>query len=255
VVDAFGGRPHRLAKVGFVEDIRWSPDATMLSFISSRPGSAGAVDVIRADGTRLRRVHSGAGIVSWSPDSHSLVCLCAKAIETFNADGSGLRQLATRTEGTLGAASWSPDGSQIAYGRHCSPGLGADIFCDIAVMAADGSSKRTLVAHRATTRGGPDDGRPFWASADQLLITKWGFARGTLLVRSDMGLTTDFPTTGFRSDWAVLGADGLIGFVRPALSHPRRSEVEIVTVDGTVVERHLLPKGVDPDNPPPLWVS
>jgi parallel beta-helix repeat protein len=137
----------------------WSPDGQKIAFI--RGGPASEVWVVNADGSGARSIIAG-DHASWSPDGSRLVVSDAGALEVVNVDGSGVRGLPvegfepewspdgsvilfrelnrsdlfliepngrglrslTDRRGVEQWATWSPDGSRIAYGD----GLGVYII-------------------------------------------------------------------------------------------------------------------------------
>ncbi len=126
----------------------WAPDGKRLVTAARRKGDATeAIYVVNADGTALRRITPAgheAQYASWSPAGDRIAFTYVRAggfdLFTIRPDGSGLRRLTH--EGAAGMnnwAMWSPDGSEIAWGK------GESIW----VMNADGSGKR-----RVTDAGG-----------------------------------------------------------------------------------------------------
>src|SRR5687768_3562231 len=178
IVDATGGSRRRLAR-GQATALAWSPDGTRIAFsracaqgaASCRPG----IYVAHLDGSRLLRVFPSIGLPSWSRDGRRLVCLCRDEIHVFDADGSDRRRLSTAAGGSLGRASWSPDGRLLAYGRRCISPRGTghdDLFCDLAVMDPTGAGKRTLL--RRSVELGEVGDEPSWFSDGRLVVMDWG---------------------------------------------------------------------------------
>jgi dipeptidyl aminopeptidase/acylaminoacyl peptidase len=114
---------------------RWSPDGRWLAF-SARIADEDSLHVIRADGSRSRRVARGAIIdFDWSPDGRRLAFVAACDVyspsDGLRGCGNGRIETVSRTGGrpTLVARptagrpramihlhSWSPDGTRLLYG-------------------------------------------------------------------------------------------------------------------------------------------
>jgi dipeptidyl aminopeptidase/acylaminoacyl peptidase len=103
-----------------VGTVRWSPNGTLIAFISG-----GHVDVVRADGTALRRVADGYDF-AWSPDSSALAVVGPVGgrswayVWVVRADGAGLHRIAgcacvLRGPGASQFVAWSSDGTRISY--------------------------------------------------------------------------------------------------------------------------------------------
>lgn len=141
VVDAEGGQPVRIADEG--ESPTFSPDGTRIAYLS-KSGQAGLehVWVANADGTNAHEILTdealamGMGKLTWSPMGDRIAMENQQeghvAIYTFAPDGSDLTKVIT---GGFNH-SWSPDGSQIAYGL---PGRDG-----VSIADADGSNVRTF---------------------------------------------------------------------------------------------------------------
>ena len=168
VVDAETGRVHRLTTSGRYEWAPvWSPDGRRLAVESTdlETATTSIVLLTSAGGQpqhltrppRRSRDHSPA----WSPDgaliafSRTVVRgtegrVVAEGVYVVDADGSRPRRLTPAGAAAWGA-SWSPDGTRVAYG--CRSGLSRH---DICVVNADGTERRSL-----TTSGA--DGSPVWS--------------------------------------------------------------------------------------------
>ena len=115
------------------------------------------VFTIEPSGAGLRQLtHVGdkrsAAVPDWSPDGAKIVYESNQSgpfgIWVMNADGSGQTQLSG--QGGFGDfyPSFSPDGAKIVY-SHCTEVAGLGFFseCDIDLMNADGSDKKTLLSN------------------------------------------------------------------------------------------------------------
>ena len=110
----------------------WSPGGTRLAFLAGDvargPVGKMAVYVVKADGTKLRKVVDCPGIGScgtelgagpaWSPDG-SRIALVGDGLLVVDVDSGVLQRLTLDTGGEVAAApAWSPDGLRLAYARH-----------------------------------------------------------------------------------------------------------------------------------------
>jgi TolB protein len=120
--------------------VLWSPDGSRLLF-DSRLG----VSVTNADGSDLRTLIAGEQMLTyesfrWSPDGSQILSVRpneqARSDELWvmDADGSDDRRVAENLTWREGGATWSPDGTQIAFNRDG----------DIWVVALDGSGERQV---------------------------------------------------------------------------------------------------------------
>lgn len=125
------GRKKRILRPGDPNVVRtpvWSPDGTEIAFAS---GEADTLDlyVMRADGTRLRRLTHGLWIggVSWAPDGARLLILGSNAKSmkprfktwVIDADGENRRLLFSGLRGES-ESQFSPDGRHLVFTRRVS---------------------------------------------------------------------------------------------------------------------------------------
>lgn len=118
----------------------WSPDGDWIAFYSDCDGDRNIYKMHADGGSRTRLTFTSGSyswFPSWSPDSGKITFTSNRSgryrIYVMNADGSNVRELA------LGCVSYfSPDGTQILYGRYC------DDTGDLFLMNADGSNQRSL---------------------------------------------------------------------------------------------------------------
>lgn len=170
----------------------WSPDGKRLVF-SRGIGGWYQLYVVRADGTRVRRItRTERGRFDlgprWSPDGKWIVFGSDRAryynsnLWRVRPDGSDLKRL-TRTKGGIGrtgddgGASWSPNGGRIAFISNRNEGS-PEVF----VMRADGTRQRPL-----TSTFGIDEGPPAWtADGRRLVFSRRGFNTPAELYRIDL---------------------------------------------------------------------
>lgn len=129
---------------------RYSPDGRQITFASfGRGGVQGAVYVMRADGSRVRRLTPawlGASTPDWSSDGRRLVfqdrcCVPGgESIWRINADGTGLLRLTRSGASHSFTAIWSPAGDKIAFN------LWAPDFSSVSLweMRPDGSGAHLI---------------------------------------------------------------------------------------------------------------
>jgi WD40 repeat protein len=141
------GRPY-----GSVTPLDWSPDGSRIVYAERFPGGALELRIIGADGSGDRLVAAGGptGSASWSPDGTRILAgallppgsrptppFAPTRLELLAVDGSS-RSPIPNTDGAGGGV-WSPDGSQIAFGRGGRYGDGMTW-----IIAPDGSGLRPL---------------------------------------------------------------------------------------------------------------
>ena len=140
-------------------DPQWSPDGRTLALTLMTDASIFGVDVgvflVGLDGTGLRRlVPYTTYDPEWSPGGVRIAFTLARGASSLNrvelysvrADGSGLRRITRSRSGQVSAeASWSPDGTSIAFVRR---GRGQRGHADLYVGRADGSGVRRLTKTR-----------------------------------------------------------------------------------------------------------
>jgi Tol biopolymer transport system component len=140
--------------------VHWSPDGTMLAVVVQFDSLCGGLLCIRhqlwkvnADGTGLRKLAGGMG-PAWSPDGRTIAFANDQGIATIEPDGGGLKQFTVPLLGQPEEATWSPDGSRLAFSAFVSSNPYANA---IFTIKPDGTG---LV--RLTPAGGSDWG-PKWS--------------------------------------------------------------------------------------------
>jgi Tol biopolymer transport system component len=185
-VDGLGGLP--VAGFGDGRPV-WSPAGELASHGkpirlpgAASPGGALSIYVVRADGTRSRRLASGQD-PSWSPDGRRLAFIDNCRLLTIGRNGKGKRRLSRKGELVV-AEAWAPKGNLIAYvagtnPRHCSPAVPGNLRLE--TVTADGKRVRILARESALLLGGDIAGKnPVWApSGKKILVTgepRWAFS-------------------------------------------------------------------------------
>jgi dipeptidyl aminopeptidase/acylaminoacyl peptidase len=157
------------------------------------------------------------------------------------ADGSDPAQLTT-SSGDETFATWSPDGSQIAFSGSTGPDQDADLY----VVGVDGTGLR-----RVTATDGQDENAPVWSpDGSRLLftVTEPGEEFGTVQVIGVDG-------TGARSlaedaawgDWSLDGAR--IVYAAANESNPDEIRIRVMDADGSN-QRTLGPESLVSPNEP-----
>lgn len=125
-------------------DAAWSPDGTMIAFIS-RTDDGNQIFMMNADGSNSHNFTNDTSDNSnpaWSPDGTQIAFasdrepgdpLQSTEIFVMNVDGSGLTRLTSNSTFDSRPV-WSPDGTKIAF--NCD--------AEICVMKADGSNLRNV---------------------------------------------------------------------------------------------------------------
>jgi Tol biopolymer transport system component len=167
-----GGATYKVSDL----DPVFSPDGRTIAFVRSY-GTHQSLMLIDADGRHLRTLASNvfAQHIGWSRDGHSLVYDANPNIWRIDlADPTPYKLTDESTDVSTTDESWqpawSPDGTQIAYGRfeRCFRCTG------IWVMNADGSNKHEVIQ---------DGRRPQWSPDG----TKLAFSGGSVLVTDLQG--------------------------------------------------------------------
>jgi Tol biopolymer transport system component len=137
-----------------VTDVQWSPDGSLIAFVSHDDVGA-HLNVVHPDGSSLRRLADGdprdhwssLGSVSWSPDG-SLIAFVSRDdvgdhLDVVHPNGSSLRRVADG-DTPLNDFEWSPDGERLAFVVPVGPAPKSDSQADrrpvdVSVVNADGT--------------------------------------------------------------------------------------------------------------------
>lgn len=156
------GHPRQIARrVGL--NPSWSPDGTKVLMIRSIPRTEGGTELVIVD-VASHRVsaltrHELPGPGAWSPTGDAIAFPTGYGdLYLVHPDGTGLTQL-TSPGGNCAdysGISWSPDASQIAFGRECEGRGDVGLY----VMNADGSNLHRLTSNPRVldTAWSPDGG-------------------------------------------------------------------------------------------------
>jgi Tol biopolymer transport system component len=151
-VGAGGGREFRLTKgrgdpsrpegLFFAVEPAWSPSGRLIAFASRRDGRS-HIYVMRADGTRIRRVTNAKSDddgPAWAPNGRRIAFSRERALYTVASAGGPVRRLSRGIGGDSANPAWSPDGKLIVY-DYRRPGFG---IREIWVVGVDGSRPRPV---------------------------------------------------------------------------------------------------------------
>jgi Tol biopolymer transport system component len=149
---------------GPVSPPRFSPDGTRLSFFDTKEGvsptGSGALFVMGADGTDLRRITPWGYAFddhAWSPDGTWIVFQRPYGqLYLVHPDGSALHRVPLRLASGTGALnpSWSPDGGWIVFS------LQRDGGAEISLVRPDGTDRRAMSGPAGSEAQHPDWGTP-----------------------------------------------------------------------------------------------
>jgi Ca2+-binding RTX toxin-like protein len=140
VVDQMGSPSRFIGSVSHAEWPAWSPNGTWLAF-QSPSSSNGAADwsiiVATPKGTSPRRVVSGRGPITWSPDSSQLAIASDDGIVIVRLDGTVERRILPGTRVT--SLDWSPDGRRFVF-------TSAPLPAQLELVMTDGSDRHVVHA-------------------------------------------------------------------------------------------------------------
>ena len=224
----------------------WSPNGDWLAFTSNRVGDKNQIFVIHPDGgeaTQLTKAENGVGGYAWSRDGKQIAFTSTDVDQKFAKDrkdhlgdfevvrreyshshlftvdvAEALKAPVAgtqRTKGkdfTVGSASWSPDGSKIAFSATINPDLINGGTADIYLLNLADNSVNKLVA-----QAGPDN-NPNWSPDGKWIVfssamgnPKFFHANSRLAIVSVDGGAPRSITDGFdeQPSFAEWNADGI----------------------------------------------
>jgi TolB protein len=159
IVRSDGSHATTVGPFGAGIGVSWSPDARRLAF-SQAPSGTEQVFVMDADGSHITQLTTFPTAYSafpqWSPDGTKILFLSprvtASDIYVMNADGSDTTRVSNIPGSQSNAdATWSPDGSQIAFQALVNGGRD-----DIYVMDANGANPVNLTPTNVWDLYGPN---------------------------------------------------------------------------------------------------
>jgi len=258
VIDAGGSRQFNLTNNPAPDSwpLAWSPDGARIAFRSGRDGND-EIYVMRADGSNPVNLSNNAAMdmrPAWSPDGTKIAFVSDRdgpgqpyigpfQVYVMNADGSGVTRL-THDAASDVVATWSPDGSKIAFWSSTAEGS------HISVMNADGSG---VVALTSDLQGG---GHPVWSPDG----SKIAFSNGQLKVMNADGTGATTLTSGYYPQWSPDGSK--IAFLRenhtnraPCSQSPCTLSFYVINPDGSglVHLEHNLFYGSEGEDVGPSW--
>jgi Tol biopolymer transport system component len=176
---------------------------------------------IRPDGSGLERLTHDPAYDSepaWSPDGRLIASVGAGEIVIRTDNGSVVRRIAIRVDGTIAEVDWSPDGAWISYlVEHCSHedqrGYVVPPCADLWVVRNDGGASRRLL-DRDVDQGDEDDSYA-WSPGSRRLVYEALSSGATTLGVVDLrsGVWRRIPGTAGAAD-PTWSRGGQIAFVR-----------------------------------------
>ena len=261
VVRADGTAPRRLVAGREVDELVWSADSSSLAFTTRcasdfEGGCRNArIETVHRNGTNRRVLvrpedlsrNADIELQDWSRRGELLYLIRDRGRERLYVVGATGRVspalVDSRAEGDIGGASWSSDGQMIAYMRRCTELR--DTYCDLAVMASNGGSKRTLVRRgraATVTYPAPAYDAPTWIPGSRrLLVSLWGNSAETRLLDAATGASRRYSRVPWR-DIAVSRDGARVATVdQPVVGV---DHVLIKRLNGSTLERTALPRQV-----------
>lgn len=102
--------------IGYLDDMKWSPDGEKIAFIDYKNGELYTVDTNNSFVQQLTNNMELRGL-SWKPDGKKLVLVAVDGFYLIDADGSNLTLIKKENFGLglWGLGSWSPDGKKLHF--------------------------------------------------------------------------------------------------------------------------------------------
>jgi len=128
----------------------WSPDGKEIAF--AKNGDCGTqIVAVSSEGGPLRTITSRFGeLPDWSPDGRTILYRSRDGFSVIPA-GGGKSHLIRSDDGNLGA-SWSPDGTRIAFVHGLTGNQTLGFHSTLYTMKPDGSDLRRLLGHSCNPR-------------------------------------------------------------------------------------------------------
>jgi Tol biopolymer transport system component len=194
-INADGSRRRRLTKrPGTDAQPTWSPDGRKIAFASGRANGTAAIYVMKADGSRVKRLPTtalglGGENPDWSPNGRTIAfqSVTVREILIVNPNGGGRRHLTTGSDPVSRGdvdPDWSPNGRQIAFSS--SRDRGIDGFA-IWVMNANGSGQKRI----NTPPGQEFDFAPAWSPDGRKIAFTGGTQEGNKISSSIYTMNPD----------------------------------------------------------------
>ncbi len=203
----------------------WSPDGREIAFASQNAGDQ-EIDVVKPDGTGLRRVVSSGSWPEWSPDGMKIAFLRGNDVYVIRRDGTGELRLTTDGRSTQ-PLTWSHDSTRIAVTRRG----------DIWSVRADGGGQTLL------TINPPSAVQPAWSPDGSKIAWAAGTSgpEGIYVINADGGARTRLTTDA--DEFPAWSADSSkLAFVRNA------NELWVMNASGSG-QRRLTPRSQVYDRP------
>lgn len=147
VISADGGGSSQRIAGEQSYDPSWSPDGRRLAIVTSSASGPSELQTVNPDGSGSATIATGyLSDPAWSPDGRAIAFREGSDIRVVNADGSGIRRVAS-WPGTIPSPengdptepTWSPDGMKLAMAVHKR-----NRICTIVTIGADGTGKQEL---------------------------------------------------------------------------------------------------------------